>query len=231
MKKKLPVGTSDFKKLIKNNFYYIDKSLFIKDILDIGSEVILIPRPRRFGKTLNISMLKYYFEKSNEDNSELFKELLIWKEGTEYTDKQGKYPVIFLTFKDANGDSWKGCYGYIKNIISEEYIRHQYLLESDAINEFEKNVYREIIAGTAYEEHYGDSLKKLSKYLSKYYNEKVIILIDEYDVPIQQGYLNGYYEKIIGFMRSLLSGGLKDNSFLEKGVLTGILRVAKESIQ
>ena len=230
IKKKLPIGISDFKKLIENNYYYIDKSLFIKDVLEIGSEVVLIPRPRRFGKTLNISMLKYYFEKSEEDNSALFKDLDIWKEDAKYREKQGKYPVIFLTFKDVKSERWEVCYGYMKNIIAEEYIRHEYLLKSDVMNEQEKKTYIDIIGGEAKEEHYGDSLKKLSKHLSKYYNEKVIILIDEYDVPIQEGYLNKYYDNVINFMRNLLSGALKDNVFLEKGVLTGILRVAKESI-
>ena len=230
MKKKLPIGISDFKEIIKENYYYIDKSLFIKDVLDIGSKVILIPRPRRFGKTLNISMLKYYFEKSEEDNSALFKDLDIWKEDAKYREKQGKYPMIFLTFKDIKSQKWENCYEHLKSVIADEYKRHDYLLKSDIIDEIQKTMYRNIMAFTATDTSYENSLKNLSQYLAKYYNEKVIILIDEYDVPIQEGYLNKYYDNIINFMRNLLSGALKDNVFLEKGVLTGILRVAKESI-
>jgi hypothetical protein len=227
--KKVPIGISDFKKIIENNYYYIDKSLLVKDIFDIGSETILIPRPRRFGKTLNISMLKYYFEKSEKDYSYLFKELLIWKE-EEYQKHQGRYPVIFLTFKDVNSSNFELCYEHLKEVIAHEYKRHDYLLKSDSIDEIEKNIYINIMSYTATQSNYENSIKNLSQYLSKYHNENVIILIDEYDTPVQQGFLRGYYNDIIDFMRNLLSGALKDNDNLERGILTGILRVAKESI-
>jgi hypothetical protein len=228
--KKLPIGVSDFKKIIEGECYYVDKSLFIKDILEISSDAILIPRPRRFGKTLNISMLKYYFEKSTTDYSYLFKELAIWKEAKEYQEYQGKYPVIFLTFKDVNSNNWELCYGHLKEVIASEYERHIYLLKSDVLNDNNKNEFERILNKSANREDYENAIKKLSKYLHNYHNQNVIILIDEYDTPIQQGFLSGYYEEIIGFMRNFLSGALKDNIWLEKGIMTGILRVAKESI-
>jgi hypothetical protein len=230
MKKKLPIGISDFKEIIERKYYYVDKSLFIKDVLDVGAKAILIPRPRRFGKTLNISMLKYFFEKTKYDNSVLFKDLSIWKEDNEYREQQGKYPVVFLTFKDVSNNNWELCYENLKQVIANEYKRHDYLLKSDVIDEIQKNIYTNIMAFNATQSDYESSLKNLSKYLYDYHEKNVIILIDEYDTPIQQGFLNEYYDEIIGFMRILLSGALKDNSFLEKGILTGILRVAKESI-
>lgn len=228
--KKIPVGISDFKQIIESNYYYVDKSLFIKDIWDIASKAILIPRPRRFGKTLNISMLKYYFEKTEKDYSNLFYNLAIFKESKEYTSLQGQYPVIFITFKDVNANDFELCYEHLKSVIIDEYKRHRYLLEDDFLYPEDKKLFGEIINNTANRANYENALKNLSKHLSKYYNKNVIILIDEYDTPIQQGYLKGYYDEIIGFMRNFLSGGLKDNSTLEKGILTGILRASKESI-
>jgi hypothetical protein len=228
--KKLPVGISDFKEIIERQYYYIDKSLLIKDILEIASKATLIPRPRRFGKTLNISMLKYYFEKSNEDYSYLFKDLAIWQEGKEYRQHQGQYPVIFLTFKDVSSNNWGLCYEHLKGVVANEYKRHDYLLRSSVLDEIQKSRYINIMSFMAGQADYENALKNLSQYLCKYHNENVIILIDEYDTPVQQGFLNGFYGDIIGFMRNFLSGALKDNVALEKGVLTGILRVAKESI-
>lgn len=228
--KKIPVGISDFKNIIEGNYYYIDKSLFIKDILDIASTAVLIPRPRRFGKTLNISMLKYYFEKNETDYSSLFNNLAISKEGERYTSVQGQYPVIFLTFKDVNANNFELCYEHLKNVIIDEYKRHRYLLEGDFLYVEDKKLFSQIISGNANRANYENALKNLSKYLSEYYDENVMILIDEYDTPIQQGYLSGYYDEVIAFMRNFLSGWLKDNSNLEKGILTGILRVSIESI-
>ncbi|QXM05194.1 AAA family ATPase [Crassaminicella indica] len=227
--KKVPIGISDFKKLITENYYYVDKSLFIKEIINDGSEVILLPRPRRFGKTLNMSMLRYFFEKNDEDNKYLFENLKVNKY-KDIMDMQGKYPVIYLTFKDIKDGNFQKCYEKMKEIISKEYSRHRYLIESQFLNEEDEIYFKDILYKRASQVEYETSLKNLSKFLSEYYNQKTIVLIDEYDTPIQSGYLSGYYKEIIEFMRNFLSGALKDNEYLQKGVLTGILRVAKESI-
>ncbi|MFD3156636.1 AAA family ATPase [Haloimpatiens sp. FM7330] len=229
MKKKIPIGVSDFKKVIEDNYYFVDKSLFIKEIVEDGSEVILLPRPRRFGKTLNMSMLKYLYEKSEEDNRHLFEGLKI----NNYEDimtMQGKYPVIYITFKDEKHSKWERCKDGFEGIVINEFSRHDYILEGDALKEYEKKKVMQILEGTAPYSTYLNGLKILSQYLYKFHKQKVVILIDEYDVPIQSGYMHGYYDEVIEFMRIFLSGGLKDNTYLEKSVLTGILRVAKESI-
>ncbi|MCK4258651.1 MAG: AAA family ATPase [Halanaerobiales bacterium] len=228
-RKRLPIGISDFKEIIDNDCYYVDKSLFIKEIIDSDAKVLLLPRPRRFGKTLNISMLRYYFEKTDEDRNYLFKDLAISK-SKEYQKYQGKFPLIYLTFKDVRQENWEKAYMMFKKIIAEEYKRHNYLLANDALESLEKDLYTKIMimkADTIFNE---DALKDLSRYLERYHKEKVIILIDEYDTPIQSGYINGYYNDVVDFMRNFLSGALKDNISLKKGILTGILRVAKESI-
>ena len=226
--KRIGIGQSDYKNLLDDNCYYIDKTLLIKEMIDSGSQVILFPRPRRFGKTLNLSMLRYYFEKTTEDNSYLFKDYAIWRQSEEYTNEQGRYPVIFLTFKDIKQVNWEETYNKIKLLISQEYRRHDYLEE--ILKEEEKQEFKNIMSKTAKKEEYENSLKNLSSYLEKYHNKKVMLLIDEYDTPIQAGYVEKYYDKIIGFMRGLLCGVLKDNTSLKKGIFTGILRVAKESI-
>ena len=229
--KKLPIGLSDFKELIEDGYYYVDKSLFIKEILDNGSKSLLLPRPRRFGKTLNLSMLRYFYEKSVEDTSVLFQHLNIWQQGEVYTREQGLRPVIFLTFKDVKCDNWQKCFEHLQFVISEEFSRHRYLLSAPSLLTVdEQNRYQAILSLTASEAMFENSVKQLSAWLHQYHGQKAVILIDEYDTPIQGGYMNGYYEQVIGFMRNMLSGALKDNSHLEKGVLTGILRVAKESI-
>ncbi len=230
MLKSLPIGISDFKRLRETNCYYVDKSLFIKEILENDAEVVLLPRPRRFGKTLNLSMLQYFFEKTDENYGYLFNDLAINKVDEKYIKEQGKYPVIFLTFKDAKEGDFETIYFMIKKALAEEYNSHEYLLIGDTLNSFEKECYKNIMEMKAEEGFYRSALKDLSRYLARYHNENVMILIDEYDAPIQEGYLRGYYDQIVSFMRSLLSGGLKDNKFLKKGVMTGILRVAKESV-
>lgn len=228
--KKLPIGLSDFKRIIDDDYYYVDKSLFIKDIIDNGSNVMLLLRPRRFGKTLNLSMLKYFFEKTHEDTSYLFRNLLIWSEPEKYRDSQGKYPVIFLTFKDVKNDTWEEALIKIKKVINDEYTRHSNLLSSNILKDNEKDYFNQILNYKASNSFFEEALKNLSSYLERFHGKKAIILIDEYDAPILCGYMNGYYSEVINFMRNLLSGGFKDNSSLEKGVMTGILRVAKESI-
>ncbi|KJJ83680.1 hypothetical protein OMAG_002451, partial [Candidatus Omnitrophus magneticus] len=227
---KLPVGYSDFKTIIDNKFYYIDKTLFIKEIIDESAKVILIPRPRRFGKTLNLSMLRYFFEKTEKSNGYLFKDLAICRLGEEYMNQQGAYPVIFLTLKDVKEKTWEITYSKIKKLLQEEYKRHQYLIEGNILDKTDKINFEKILNLTAEQGDYENSLKTLSFFLERYHNKKVIILLDEYDTPIQSGYLENFYEHVISFMRNFLSGGFKDNTSLEKGVLTGILRVSKESI-
>ncbi|MEJ8553124.1 AAA family ATPase [Tepidibacter sp. Z1-5] len=227
--KKLPIGISDFKKLITEGHYYVDKSLFIKEIIDDGSEVILIPRPRRFGKTLNMSILKYFFENTKVDNKYLFKDLKI-NEFKEIMDTQGKYPVIYITFKDIKFSNWEDCNNGIKTLISSLYEKHDYLVKENFLSELQTNYYNKVISGNVNMVELCQSLKMLTKYLCEYHNEKAIVLIDEYDVPIQSGYLDNYYDKIIEFMRVFLGSALKDNEYLKRGILTGILRIAKESI-
>ncbi len=227
MEKIFPIGVSDFQEIITGNYYYIDKSLFIKDVIEDGAKVILLPRPRRFGKTLNISMLKYFY--GSKDSVSLFQKLKI-KEYKHIMDKQGKYPVIYLTFKDEKHSTWENCKKGFTMLFSNLYLQYDYLLNSDALSDVEKKNFNSILHEEAELVEVAKSLLNLSSYLYKYHNQKVVILIDEYDVPIQEGYTKGYYNQIIEFMRNLLSGGLKDNIYLEKAVLTGILRVAEESI-
>lgn len=228
-KKPLPIGVADFKKAT-TDYYYVDKTLLIKDFIDNKSEVTLFTRPRRFGKTLNMDMLRVFFEKTNEDNSVYFKDKLIWQCGDEYTSYQGKYPVIFLSFKDVKCDSWETTLDKVGKLITLEFIRHNELADSDKLSVYEKELYVKFARGEADEIDYQMSLQYLSLMLNKHYKEKAIIIIDEYDTPIQQGHTCGFYDNIIGFMRGFFSGGLKDGSNLAYGFLTGILRVAKESI-
>ena len=229
IKQKLPIGISDFKILREGGYYYIDKSLLIKELLDGGSAATLIPRPRRFGKTLNLSMLRYFFEKTQQSNAHLFKDLEIAKHA-DCMAHQGQYPVIFLTFKDVKVASWDKCWEAIKKNISNEFNRHDYLLTSTIFKSNEKDIFQEICNGSAQLIDYSSALINLSEYLARYHNKRTIILIDEYDAPIHAGFLNNYYTDVIEFLRNFLSGGLKDNSNLAFGMLTGILRVSKENI-
>ncbi|TDP89667.1 PD-(D/E)XK nuclease superfamily protein [Halanaerobium saccharolyticum] len=226
---KLPLGISDFKEIRKNDYYFIDKSLFIKEIINEDAQVILLPRPRRFGKTLNISMLRYYFSISEADWS-LYQNLKIAAENEKYLQEFAKYPLIYLTFKGLKDLTWEDSLKNIEDIIAAEYQRHDYLLKEGILTEAEEKVYREIINLEAEKVHYQKALLRLTEYLERYHDQKVIVLIDEYDQPIQSGYLNDYYPEVVNFMRLFLENGLKDNASLHKSVLTGILRVAKESI-
>ena len=233
LEKKLPIGTSDFKTVIEENNYFVDKSLFIKEIIDTDERISLIPRPRRFGKTLNLSMLKHFFQKTDFlyepfDSSSLFKNLKIWQENEKYKENCGKYPVAYITFKDVKDLTWENCYDGIVLCISNEFSRHSYLLETLSVDD--KNYFEKITSRTASEKEFQNALRFLSEQLAKHYGEKTIILIDEYDMPILAGYTNNYYDKIVDFMKNFLSAGMKDNEFLQKSVFTGILRVAKESI-
>ena len=226
--RKSPIGIDDYKKLIENGCAYIDKTLFIQEIIERGTELALIPRPRRFGKTLNMSMLKYFFEKTEEDNSHLFSPYKIWQ--TTYRELQGKHPVIFLTLKEVKQETWELAYAKLKVLIAKEFERHRYLLSSSELSDDEKEIFHNILKQQADQANTETSLNYLVTWLRRHHNKKVIVLIDEYDAPIHMAYFHGYYSHIINFMRNWLGGGLKSNTCLERGVLTGILRIAKENI-
>ena len=225
----LPVGVSDYR-LASTEYYYVDKTMMIKDFLDERPMVSLFTRPRRFGKTLNMDMLRTFFEKTDEDTSVYFKDKKIWACGKKYREYQGKYPVIFITFKDIKFNTWEKTFDAIKDVFSKEAARHGELRTSDKCNEFEKRAFEKLLTGNTDEVELSRALLDLSAMLHKHYGIAPIVIIDEYDIPIQQGYMENYYEEIIRFMRNLFSGGLKDNRHLSYGFLTGILRVAKESI-
>ena len=227
--KPLPIGVSDFKSAT-TNYYYVDKTLMIRDFLDAKPMVSLFTRPRRFGKTLNMDMLRVFFEKTAENTSIYFKDKQIWRCGEYYTKHQGQYPVIFLTFKDVKCSTWSETFQKIKKIISLEFIRHEELENSTKLSSYEKEQYHLLAGESANEIDYQMSLQLLSLLLHKHYGKECIIIIDEYDTPIQQGHICDFYLKTINFMCNLFSGGLKDNPHLAFGFLTGILRVAKESI-
>ncbi|MCO6487102.1 MAG: AAA family ATPase [Phaeodactylibacter sp.] len=229
-RKRLKIGTSDFRKLIEDNGYFVDKTLFIKEVIDSAHEVMLIPRPRRFGKTLNLSMLRYFFDAAQPDTAGLFEPYLIWQAGEYYTAQQGKYPVIHLTLKAAKSPGFEKSALFIKNILKEVYQQNRYLLEKGVLSPEEEETFRQILEGKADMATYEFSLKKLSEYLYRHYGEKAIILMDEYDAPIHAGYQHGYYEESIALMKSLMGNTFKDNEFLQKGVITGILRISRESI-
>ena len=228
-KKPLPIGVSDFK-VATTNYYYVDKTLLIRDFLDTKPLVSLFTRPRRFGKTLNMDMFRAFFEKTQENTSIYFRDKKIWQCGNNYTRHQGQYPVIFLTFKDVKCRTWEDTFQKIGRLISLEFIRHRELETSLVLSSYEKEQYHRLASENANEVDYQMGLQLLSMLLHKHYSKECIIIIDEYDTPIQQGYMKGYYEEITLFMRNLFSGGFKDNKHLAFGFLTGILRVAKESI-
>ena len=226
IKAKLPIGISDFKKVIKNDYYYFDKTNLIESILNDGSEVKLFTRPRRFGKTLNMSMLKYFFDVKNKDeNRRLFEGLNISK--SEYFYMQGNFPVISISFRNYDEENWENGFKAIKGIVKRLYSDYKFLIEKmDEIEIEEFNSVRRGLDSVEWEA----SLLNLSKYLYEYYGKKVIVLIDEYDQPIINSYIKGNYEKAISFFKSFYGLVLKDNEYLEMGVMSGILRVAKENI-
>lgn len=225
----LPIGVADYR-LASTEYYYIDKTLMIKEFLDERPMVSLFTRPRRFGKTLNMDMLRTFFEKTAEDTSVYFRDKAIWQCGERYRSYQGKYPVIFLTFKDVKFTTWQETFQSIRELIAKEAYRHIELKDSDRCDAFDKKAFLRLQQGNADETELANALADLSLALHKHYGIAPIIIIDEYDIPIQQGYMQGFYDKVILFMRNLFSGGLKDNKHLSYGFLTGILRVAKESI-
>ena len=225
--KKLPIGLSDFKKLIEGSYYYFDKTNFIDEIIKDGSEVKLFTRPRRFGKTLNMSMLKYFFDiKEAEENRKLFKNLYIEK--TENFREQGQYPVVFLSLKDLKADNWESMVNYLKVLISNLCLENRYLLKN--LDSFDKVLFENYINKNAKIESLKDTLKFLTRILYEKYNKKVIILIDEYDAPLVSAYHNKYYDNAKDFFKTFYSSVLKDNTYLQMGVMTGIIRVIKAGI-
>jgi len=228
--KNIQIGASDFKDLIEEKNYFVDKSLLIKEFIENGAKIILTPRPRRFGKTLNLSMLRYFFDiRQKEETKDLFKDLKIENE-KEIMKLQGEYPVIFITFKNQKHISFEDFQDGIKVLLSNLYKEHEYLLDSDKLSEFDKNDFKEIISRKASIGVLSEGISNLMGYINKHYSKKVMLFIDEYDVPIQEAYLRGYYEPMIVLIRNLLTAALKDNSYVGKSLITGILRVAKESI-
>ena len=226
-KKRIPLWKSDFKEIIEGNYYYCDKTKLIEDILDKGFEGNLFTRPRRFGKTLNMSTLKYFFDVRNaEENRKLFKDLYIEKSG--YFDKQGQYPVILISFKDLSANNWKAMTINIKEAIRKLFNEHSYLFED--LIEIKKEVFEKILRKTLDIEELKNILQFLTEILYEKYNKKVVVLIDEYDTPLISAYTEGYYKEAIPFFKTLYSSVLKDNKYLELGIMTGILQVAKEGI-
>lgn len=227
--KPLPIGIDDFKEIIQKKYYYVDKTLLIKDLLDMGGEVNLFTRPRRFGKTLNMSMLKYFFENGNEKTEELFVETKIMSAGQKYLEYMGKYPVISLSLKSMKQASYEDAVYCLKEEISREYKRHDEIIEGLKY-ESDREKYLRIIDMKAEPEEYLTAIKFLSQCLYQYYDTKAIILIDEYDVPLENAYFGGFYDKMIALIRSLFESALKTNENLEFAVITGCLRISKESI-
>ena len=225
------LGVSEFSAIIDEKSYYCDKTLLIKDLLDSKTQVMLFTRPRRFGKTLNMTMLRTFFEKSSygKDTSHYFKNLKIWQAGEKYRAEQGKRPVIYLTFKDIKSRNFSGVISGICGLLLDEISRHDYILTSPKLNDIDKGRIKAILNNNN-SDLLSDSIKVLSAMLYKHHGVKPLILIDEYDVPIQAGYEFGFYREIVNFMRNMLSGAFKDNPNLYRGVLTGVSRVSKESI-
>ena len=225
-KKAIPIGIENFEDIIKDNYYYVDKSMLIEDILVNRAAVTLFTRPRRFGKTLNMSMIKYFFDVRNKDeNRKLFEGLKIF--GSEYMKEQGKHPVIFVSLKDLRADTWEICLWEIKKLISKIYREFQYITEK--MNEDDKEIY-DSIKNRKNDMDLNTSIELLSEYLFEYYGERVIILIDEYDAPIINAFDKGYYNEAINFFQVFYSSALKTNDSLKYGILTGITRIIKEGI-
>lgn len=231
----LPIGVDDFGKLISRGYYFVDKSLFIKELLDKKGDVNLFNRPRRFGKTLNLSMLRYFFEDVRDDMGRcvedrgLFQNLKIMREGERYLAHMGQYPVISLTLKSAKQPDFESAYVMLVRAIAEEFRRHSFVVEEERFREYKKR-YLQLMREEADRNSYCDSLKFLSECLGKYYGEKVIVLIDEYDVPLENAYLRGFYAEMVDFIRSVFETAFKSNEYLEFAVLTGCLRISKESV-
>ncbi len=227
---KLPIGVSDFQELIEKKYLFVDKTLLLHDIIEDGSKVILITRPRRFGKTLNLSMLYYFLQSNTPVTSNIFENLLISKDKAFCQRHQNQYPVIFLTFKDIKQSTFESSYENITLLISKLYREHRYLLNDDCLYEDEKSNFMKIIKKEASRAELENSLITLAEYLQRKFQKNAMILIDEYDTPIQEAYMKGYYPEMIALMRGMLGPALKDSKYLDKAVITGITRVSQESM-
>ena len=215
----LPIGISDYR-LASSEYYYVDKTLMIRDFIDDRPQVSLFTRPRRFGKTLNMDMLRTFFEKTDEDTSIYFKDKKIWSCGEKYQAYQGIYPVIFITFKDVKFNTWEETFEAIKEIFSKEAHRHAELRKSDRFDDYYRRKFEKLLSGDVTEGELSGALRDLSQMLHEHHGTAPIIIIDEYDIPIQQGHMKKYYDQVILFMRNLFSGGFKDNKHLSYGFLT-----------
>lgn len=228
MARTISIGNQDFEKIRRSDYFYIDKTNFIQEWWESGDDVTLITRPRRFGKTLNMSMLEKFFSVKYKGKGELFRDLKIW-EHERYRELQGTYPVLFLTFAGIKQNTYVEARASICMTIEEQYNKHDYLLEGDLLNEKEKAFYQKVSADMP-DNIAAVALRSLSDFLGRYYGEKVIILLDEYDTPMQEAYMNGYWKELVAFTRSLFNSTFKSNPYMERAVMTGITRVSKESI-
>ncbi len=235
-KKKLPIGIENYKEFQDKSYYYVDKTLRLRDLLDLGGKVSLFTRPRRVGKTLTLSMIRTYFEQEITekgemvDNRRYFQGMKILETGPEYTDQMGRYPVIFLTLKSAKQPDYQMAYSMLIRQIALEYDRHKYVLLGESLSDLEKQHYRKILAMAEDASLYVDSMYFLSRCLAKYHHRNTIVLIDEYDVPLENAFFAGFYDQMANFIRSLFESVLKTNDYLESAVITGCLRISKESI-
>lgn len=228
MARTIGIGIQNFERIIANHCFYIDKTNFIKDWWENADEVTLITRPRRFGKTLTLDMVRRFFSTEYAGQSSIFKGLSIWKE-EHFPSLQGTYPVIFLSFSGIKADSYEECRIEICKAITKLYDQYWFLLETDCMNSREKEAFKEISKNMK-EHQASDSLQALSLYLSRYYGKKVLILLDEYDTPMHEAYVCGYLKELTGFLRKLFNYTFKSNPYMERAILTGITRVSKESI-
>lgn len=233
-KRPLPVGIDDFEKLVKNGYYYVDKSLFIKELFDKKGEVNLFTRPRRFGKTLTLSMVRHFYENTgnsdqNNERKSLFDGMKIMDQGERYTQEMCRYPVISLSLKSSKQPDWELAYGCLKEEIGREYLRHRYVADALETQE-QKRRFDDILNLQGSQQDFATSIRFLSECLYQYYGTKTVILIDEYDVPLENSYFAGFYDKMTGFIRSVFESALKTNPCLEFAVITGCLRITKESI-
>ncbi len=228
MARTVAIGVQDFETIVSNNYFYIDKTDFIREWWENGDSVTLITRPRRFGKTLNMNMVEKFFSLDYGGRSDLFENLNIWKE-EKYRKLQGTYPVIFMSFADVKETEFPSARKAICRNIKKLYNRYDFLLKSDCLNEDEKDMYKKISPEM---ENYiaSDSIRALADYLQRYYGKKPIILLDEYDTPMQEAYVHGYWEEIVSFIRNLFNSTFKTNPYVERAIMTGITRVSKESI-
>ncbi|RZI45320.1 AAA family ATPase, partial [Rickettsiales endosymbiont of Peranema trichophorum] len=226
---KLPVGVSDFREIVREGYVFTDKTLLIKEVLEDGAKVILITRPRRFGKTLNLSMLYYFLDNSRPKDEDLFEKLNTGRDKAFCEEHQNQYPVIFISFKDVKQSTYRGAYEDIVCLIMELYEVHRYLLEVDGLlSDSEARIFKALMNREGKPSDIKSALRRLCLYMYRKYEKNPIILIDEYDTPIQEAYLHKYYEKMVELMRGILGQALKDNSYLTKAVVTGITRISQE---